>query len=401
MGFPKMMKTAQALYSRVLCDTIKSQTARSMELSERLLSNVKERNVVFSPLSIQVLLSLTAAGSNGRTKDQLLGFLNCKSKEQLSSFSSDLMSSVLVDGASMGGPRLSFTNGVWFDKSVALKPSFKHVIDNFYRAALKQVDFRTKPNEARDQINSWAEKETNGLIKEILPVDSVDTLTRLILANALYFKGTWDEKFDPSTTKDYDFHLLNGSSVHVPFMTSDERQFVRAFDGFKVLRLPYRQGQDKRNFSMYIFLPDARDGLPALVKKLGSKSGLLDLHLLDELVEVGDFRIPKFKVSFHFEASKLLNGLGLELEDADLTEMADSKGEKLEITAIFHKAFIDVNEEGTEAAAVSTLFVGSSCMPSEIQSIDFVADHPFLFIIREDVTGAYLFVGQILDPLSG
>ncbi|KAF5729096.1 serpin-ZX-like [Tripterygium wilfordii] len=217
-GFPKMKKTAQALYSRVLRDTVKSHTARSMELSGSLMSNVEqvERNVVFSPLSLQMLLSLTAAGSNGRTQDQMLRFLNSKSKEQLCSFSSYLMSSVLFDGASIGGPHLCFSNGVWVDKSVILKPSFKHVVNNFYKADLEQLDFRTEPDEVSDQVNSWAEKKTNGLIKKILPTGMVNPLTRLVLANALYFKGMWNKKFDASTTKDYDFHLLDGGSVHVP-----------------------------------------------------------------------------------------------------------------------------------------------------------------------------------------
>ncbi|KAF5729094.1 putative Protein Z [Tripterygium wilfordii] len=397
-----MKKTPQASYSRVFCDTMKSHTARSMEISERLLSNEEEHNVVFSPLSIQMLLSLIAAGSKGSTQDQFLGFLNSKSKDDLCSFSSDLTSSILFDGTSIGGPCLCFSNGVWIDKSVTLKPSVKHVVDNFYKAALELVDFRTEPDEVRYQINLWAEKETKGLIKDILPVGSVDLLTRLVLANALYFKGVWNKKFDASSTKDREFHLLNGSSVYVPFMTNSKNQFVKVFDGFKVLRLPYRQGQDKRRFSLYIFLPDARDGLPALVRKLGSEYGFLDLHLPDELVEVGDFWIPKFKVSFQFEASKLLKELGLVLEGADLTEMANCTGEeKLKISAIYHKGFIEVNEEGTKAAAVSSSGdMGCCLMTIEIQRIDFVADHPFLFVIREDITGAYLFVGQLLNPPS-
>ncbi|KAF5729095.1 serpin-ZX-like [Tripterygium wilfordii] len=151
---------------------------------------------------------------------------------------------------------------------------------------------------------------------------------------------------------------------------------------------------------MYIFLPNVRYGLPALIRKLGSESGFLDLHLPNERVKVDDFRIPKFKVSYEFEASKNLNELELLLKEADLTEMGDCPGEeKLGISAILHKAIIDVNEEGTKAAAVSAL-VGDGCclMAPKIQRIDFVADHPFLFVIREDITGTYLFVGQLLNP---
>jgi serpin B len=125
-----------------------------------------------------------------------------------------------------------------------------------------------KAAEVTGQVNMWAEKETSGLIKEVLPPGSVDNTSRLVFANALYFKGAWNEKFDASTTKEYDFHLLNGSSVQVPFMISKKKQLVSAYDGFKVLGLPYKQGEDKRRFTMYFFLPDAKDGLPALVEKV-------------------------------------------------------------------------------------------------------------------------------------
>lgn len=253
-------------------------------------------------------------------------------------------------------------------------------------------------------VNSWAEKETNGLIKEVLPDGSVDSTTKLILANALYFKGAWNEPFNASSTKDHDFHLLNGSTVKAPFMTSKKKQVIGVFDGFKVLKLPYKQGQDKRSFSMYFFLPDAKDGLPALVEKLGSESGLLERYLPYERVEVGDFRVPRFKISFGFEASETLKGLGLVLPfsgGGGLTEMVDSPvGKNLYVSSIFHKSFIEVNEEGTEAAAASAGVIELRSLNIS-RKIDFVADHPFLFVIREDMTGTTLFTGHVIDPLAG
>lgn len=262
-----------------------------------------------------------------------------------------------------------------------------------------------KAAEVSKEVNLWAEKETNGLIKEVLPPGSVDNSSRLILANALYFKGAWNDKFDSSKTKDYDFHLLNGGSVQVPFMTSKKKQLVRAFDGFKVLGLPYKQGEDKRRFTMYFFLPDAKDGLPALVEKMGSVSGFLDRHLPHEKVEVGDFRIPKFKISFGFEVSKVLKGLGVVLpfsgEGGGLLEMVDSPvGKNLYVSSIFQKSFIEVNEEGTEAAAATAAVIALRSLRL-FEKIDFVADHPFVFLIREDMTGMVMFIGHVLNPLDG
>ncbi|KAJ4966776.1 hypothetical protein NE237_018625 [Protea cynaroides] len=339
-----------------------------------------------------------AACSKGPSLEQMLSFLRSKSNGELNSFASEIVSQVLADGSQSGGPCLSFSNGVWIDKSLPLKASFKEIIDNVYMAVSMQVDFQTKAFEVLNEVNSWVEKETSGLIKEVLPPGSVDSSTKLIFANALYFKGTWNEKFDASKTKDYDFYLLDGGSVHVPFMTSMKKQFVCAFDGFKVLRLPYRHGEDKRCFSMYIFLPDTKDRLPALVEKVASEPGFLDRYLPSKAVQVGDFRIPRFKISFGFEVSKVLKGLGLVLPfSSGLTEMVDSiLGKNLCVSRIFHKSYIEVNEEGTEASAASAgIVVLSYQFP-----IDFVADHPFMYLISEDMSGAVLFIGHVLNPLQ-
>ncbi|CAI0465336.1 unnamed protein product [Linum tenue] len=260
-----------------------------------------------------------------------------------------------------------------------------------------------KAAEVAKGVNAWAEKQTKGVIKEVLPSGAVDNTTRLVFANALYFKGAWNDKFDASATKDHDFHLLSGSSIKVPFMTSKKKQFVSQFDGFKVLSLPYKQGEDKRRFSMYFFLPDSKDGLPALVEKAGSESDFLNRHLPLQKIPrrrelVGEFRIPRFKLSFGFDAWNTLKGLGLVLpfsNEAELNEMVDSSvvgSSTLSLSSLFHKSVVEVNEEGTEAAATS---VGVICSRSLPERIDFVADHPFMFLITEGLTGRVLFSGHV------
>ncbi|KAL5705078.1 NADH:ubiquinone reductase (H(+)-translocating) [Ranunculus cassubicifolius] len=377
---------------------IKSQTDLSLLLTNHLISKfAKNTNLVYSPLSIHVVLSLIAAGSKGETLDQLLKFLRSKSNGDLNSFSSELVGLVLADGSGLGGPKVSFANGVWIEKSLPIKQSFNEIVEKVYKATAKQVDFQTKAVEVSSEVNSWAEKETNGLIKEILPSGSVDSSTRLIFANGLYFKGVWNEKFDASQTKDHDFHLLDGTSIAVPFMTSKTKQFLSEYDGFKVLGLPYKQGEDKRRFSMYLILPDAKDGLQALAEKVASEPDFLDRHRPSQPISVGEFMIPKFKISFGFEASELLKGLGLAAPfSGGLTEMVDSPvGQNLYVSSIFHKSFIEVNEEGTEAAAASA---GVIKLRGLQMAIDFVADHPFMFLIREDLTGVVVFIGHVINP---
>ncbi|MED6192796.1 hypothetical protein PIB30_013427 [Stylosanthes scabra] len=384
--------------------SIANQTEVAFTIANHLLSkHAAGNNLVFSPLSLHLVLSIVAAGSKSPTRDQLLSFLRSNSTDHLNSFASQLVSVVLSDAAPAGGPRLSFASGAWVDESLSLKPSFKQLVNNDYKAVLASVDLVTKADEARKKVNSWAENETNGLIKEILPAGSVDDLTRLIFANAIYFKGAWTQKFDAQMTKDHDFHLVNGSSVKVPFMVSNKKQLIRAFDGFKVLGLPYKQGEDRRQFSMYLFLPDAIDGLPALVEKVSSESGFLEHKLPYEKVKVGDFRIPKFKISFGLETSNVLKELGVDLPfiPGDLTEMVDDScvSKKLYVSKIYHKSFIEVNEEGTEATAASVVTIELQSMRLNFPT-NFVADHPFLFLIREDVTGTVLFIGQVLNPLD-
>ncbi|XP_024976671.1 serpin-ZX-like [Cynara cardunculus var. scolymus] len=383
-------------------ESITHQTHVSITLANHLLSKKSPNsNIVFSPLSLHVVLGLVAAGSKGQTLDQLLSFLKSNTIDDLNTLSSQLVSLVFADGSPSGGPRLSFANGVWVDQTLSLKPSFKQVVDGVYNAASNQADFQNKAVEVANEVNSWAEKQTSGLIKDILPAGAVNNTTRLIFANAVYFKGTWNEKFDPSKTKDYDFHLLNGSKIQAPFMTSKKKQFVSSYDGFKVLGLPYLQGEDKRRFTMYIYLPDAKDGLPSLMEKISSGSDFLERHIPYQKVEVGQFLIPKFKISFAFEASETLKELGLVLPFSGgegLTEMVESSiGGNLYVSSIHHKSFVEVNEEGTEAAAASAAVVMLRSLRTN-DKIDFVADHPFLFVIKEDMTGVVLFIGQVVDP---
>ncbi|KAK6938734.1 Serpin domain [Dillenia turbinata] len=388
-----------------LRQAIGNQNDVSSSISKHLLlsNEGNTSNVVLSPLSIHVVLSLIASGSKGPTLDQMLSFLKSKSTEDLNSLFSQLVALIFADGSVSGGPKLSFANGVWIDKSLPLKPSFKQIVDSVFKAKSSNVDFQTKAVEVVGEVNSWAEKETSGLIKEVLPPGSVNSSTRLVFANAIYFKGAWNEKFDESATKEHDFYLLNGSSVQVPYMTSKKKQMARACDGFKVLGLPYKQGEDKRKFSMYFFLPDSKDGLPALVEKVGSESGFLDRHLPYKKVEVGDFKLPRFKISFEFEVSNALKELGVVLPftEGGLTGMANSPlGQNLYVSNIFHKSIIEVNEEGSEAAAATAAVVVLASFRM-VTKIDFVADHPFLFLIREDMTGVVLFLGQVLNPLAG
>lgn len=254
-------------------------------------------------------------------------------------------------------------------------------------------------------MNLWAEKETNGLVKDLLSPWSVDRSTYLLFANALYFKGSWNEPFDVSDTKLYDFYLLNGTSVKVPFMTSKKKHFIKVCNGFNVLRLPYKRGNDIRKFSLYVFLPDRKNGLGDLIEQLTSKA-FLESNLPHEEVEVGHFRLPRFNISYQFNARDAFIAMGLDapfnfgltkIVDPSACKMAHPRVSKIiNVSDIIQKSFIRVNEEGTEAT-----FAGVSCFGTSMRfptRINFVADHPFVFLIREDLSGTLLFIGQVVYP---
>ncbi|KAJ4877252.1 putative non-inhibitory serpin-Z5 [Raphanus sativus] len=364
---------------------MKKQTDNAMFLTEKVISAVAtDSNFVFSPTSINAALTMFAASSKDETlRSSILSFIRSNSIDELNAVFSEIATIVLPDGSASGGPKISAVNGVWMAQSLRVDPSLKDLFENFFKASFSLVDFRVKAEEVREEVNAWGSKHTNGLIKNILPPGSVTMDTVSIYGNALYFKGTWEQKFPKRLTRDKEFHLLSGTSVSVPFMRNNRKQYVEKYNGFKVLKLPFRQsGDTNRQFSMYFYLPDAMDGLNSLVEKMASSTcGFLDSHTPRIQAEVGQFRIPKFKIDFGFEASSALNGL----------DLGSFK--------LYHKALVDIDEDGAEAAAVTAVSCASGGRGSNrSRRIDFVADHPFIFMIREDKTGTVLFVGQVVDP---
>ncbi|XP_057419185.1 serpin-ZX-like [Lotus japonicus] len=398
-----------------LKESMRCQEDVALSITKHLFSkeDYQQKNLIFSPLSLHAVLSVMAAGSDGNTLNELLSFLRFDSIDHLTTFFSQVISPVLFsnDAADASSNHLCFANGMWIDDSLSLSHSFKQLVATHYNATLASVDFKTKGDQVHHEVNSWVEKETNGLITQLLPPRTVSNLTRLIFANALPFKGEWKHKFEAKPIK-YNFYLLNGTSVKIASMGSKKKEhLISVFDGFKVLGLPYKQGRDKMHgFTMYIFLPDAKDGLFSIIEKLASESSFLNDKFPQQEVRVRRFVIPKFKISFTIEASDVLKEMGVvspfSQRDAGFTKMVEevnSPLDKLYVESMIHKAFIEVNDEKTEASA-STLIRARAMRggtSAALTGIDFVADHPFLFLIREDFSGTILFVGQVLDPLDG
>jgi serpin B len=289
---------------------------------------------------------------------------------------------------------------------------------------------RTQAEEARKEINNWVSRATKGLITDVLPHGSVDAKTGLMLVNAIYFKGKWVTPFTKRCTEVEDFYLLDGTAVETPLMRGCGSYLVAVHGGFKVLKLPYQappafspfgggmqmakvahRGGVGAMYSLCVFLPDARDGLWSLVDELAASGpAFLHDHLPWREVCVGKLRLPRFKMSFSSDLTNALRVMGLEAtldprdEGAtDLTDMAERRGYdgvSPKIDKVCHKAVIELNEEGTEAAAVTYVVMSPTCAPSGYrpETVDFVADHPFAFFVMEEVSGAVVFAGCVLDP---
>ncbi|KAG5543387.1 hypothetical protein RHGRI_016202 [Rhododendron griersonianum] len=306
------------------------------QLMLKQIQNRFGKNVVSSPLSINAVLNMVVAGSTGHTLKHMLGFLGSKNVDEINSKSRKMMA-VAAGGCGRSseivgnGPILTMVNGAWADRRFPLVSKYKEeVLKGIFKCETSNVDFVTKADQVVDEINSWANTASRGLIKEILQHGSIDPETILILANGLYFKGLWDAdyKFDETRTEKRKFYLPDGRSVLVPFMTSCEDYYYGSFEGFKVLKIPYQSCQPN-NFSMYFFLLDERDGLQNLIRKFDSDSGFLCREYFDLTEEkLDEFWIPKFKFSFDFDVLKVMDDMGESLyrieNPRDLSEMVQN-----------------------------------------------------------------------------
>uniref|UniRef100_A0ACD5TW98 Uncharacterized protein n=1 Tax=Avena sativa TaxID=4498 RepID=A0ACD5TW98_AVESA len=344
-------------------------------LSTRLLLHLgsDKANLALSPLSFHSVLVLLAAGATGDTLDQIVSFLGPSGGAAHASLASHVASGILA-GEKGAEPDVRCAVGVWVESSFRLRPAFADKVASQYKAAARAMPFQEKADEARVEINRWFEDKTGGLIRDLMPEGHLNSDTVLVLGNALYLRGTWLDPFDPDDTADSDFFLPgpgeSSSTTRVPFMTSTNPQRISCHPGFKVLQLPYQCSGNHHQFSMHIYLPDERDGLQALVRELSSDTArFLDRRApAARAVKVGDLRIPKFKASFKIEASGLLKDLGLERPfrfSYDFAEMVDcSCSEPLAVGKVLHECVVEVDEDGTMAAAATEADVGRSSIPS-------------------------------------
>lgn len=383
---------------------INGYTAFALDLYAQL--KAEEGNLFFSPYSISTALAMTYAGAKGETAEQMadtLCFPECKgadspgwmrTTEQFHRAFGRVIERLNQQGEK-GDYQLSIANALWGQKDYPFLDDFLQLNNDYYHAGLENVDFINETEETRQQINKWVEDKTNEKIKDLIPQGALNALTRLVLTNAIYFKGDWAEQFDKDDTREQDFYVSPDKTIKTPLMYQKKEFRYGQTDTLQLLELPYK-GDD---LSMLVLLPKEKDGLAALEDQL-TAANLTEWQKRMRRPEV-EVYLPKFKMTSEFGLSDTLAKMGMpdafDIARADFSGMSGKKD--LFISAVLHKAFVEVNEEGTEAAAATGVMMSLRSMP--MRPLVFRADHPFVFIIKDNHTGSILFVGRVVDPTTG
>ncbi len=350
-------------------------------------------NVICSPISASIALTMTAAGAGGKTLAQISNVLHLdpgRLPESHASFAS-LLTALNQREAEPAGLQLRVADRLWGQKDVSFKREFLSLLEDRYRAPLAEVDFVHATEAARDAINRWAAERTHDRIPQIIPPGALDRDSRLVLTNAVYFKGAWFYPFEPSATADLPFSTPAGPRVaRMMARTADVRH--TAVRGAALVELPYKGG-----LSMVVILPDAVDGLDEVESRVAASYPEWIAALRPKRV---DLQLPRWKVSSDLPLKETLAAMGMPAAfevGADFGGIADIK--PLYVYNVLQQAFIDVDEEGTEAAAVTAVeMVGvAEQVEPELERVVFHANRPFMYVIRDVETGAVLFVGRVVE----
>ena len=357
----------------------------------------RDGNIVFSPASISIALAMAYAGAAGTTASEMAAALRYTLPPERLHPAFDALDLAInsrgkdKQGADGGPMRLHVVNAAWAERTHTFKDDYLDILATSYGAGINLLDFVTGSESARLTINAWVAGQTENKIRDLLPPGAVDSSTALVLTNAVYFNAAWKQAFDPQKSYDFSFTLLDGSEVTTKFMGAELANTpAMQGAGFVAVELPYQDEQ----LSMLVVVPDSGT--------FASFESSLDAAKLDSIVagltpQTVLLSLPRFKVETGQSLEDLLMALGM--TSAFVSGSADFSGmdgtHNLYISKVIHKAFIDVAEKGTEAAAATAVVMNLGAMPIGF-NID--ATRPFLYFLRDKPTGAILFMGRVLDP---
>ncbi|MCD6090407.1 MAG: serpin family protein [Bacteroidales bacterium] len=357
------------------------------EILQKAFEESGDNNLMISPLSITQALSMTYNGADGETKtafENVLHFTG-QTADEVNQAALDLTTALLEVDSKVD---IKIANSIWYREDFSVEQDFINANQTYYDAEVSDLDFNNPAS--KDIINNWVDEKTNHKIEKI--VDNISGDDIMFLINAIYFKGGWKTEFESKNTKDKPFYLNDGTTKNVETMYVENDFSVSYEETFSAIELPYGQG----NYSMLILLPNDESSLSELVSQLDNQNW-------NELIQKMSVPIsrnlwmPKFKFEYENSLKDELIDLGLGNAFSDYADFTGiNKDGGLNISRVKHKTFIEVNEEGTEAAAVTSVVVGVTSAGPGMNL--FAIDHPFLFVIKEKYTNAILFVGTVTDP---
>jgi serine protease inhibitor len=367
---------------------IESENSFAFEIFNKVVENSGEsENIIISPLSVSYALSMTLNGANGATRDSMLKALrvNGITPETINNSYKNLSDALLsVDKRVL----ISIANSVWTEHNFVVKNPFTDILTGFYNAESKSFDI-TDPL-AHEPMNSWIESKTNGLIKNM--IDKLNDNTVMLLINAIYFKGKWKSQFDIGKTVQGSFFKPGGTTADVPMMKQISDFKIFTGNGFVLAEFPYGQG----NFVMDLVLPDDQDGVNSIIPLINDNSFKEWLNQMGE--READITFPRFKYGYKKQLKDVLTDMGMGIAFTENADFSNISIINLLINDVTHQAFIETNEEGTEAAAATIVDVGLTSMPPPPFILNI--DHSFFYIIRETTTNTILFMGRVVDPLA-
>ncbi len=357
------------------------------------LAKQGQGDIFFSPESISLALGMTYDGARGQTAAEMAKALHFNQPaDELNAGFATLVKQMNESGKSY---QLSVANRLWGQAGYKFLDVYLKTTRDVFGAELQTLDFVHQAEQSRQTINAWVEKQTHDKIKDLIGPGVLGADTRLVLTNAIYFKGDWQSQFEKDATSKQPFHLTAANSASTDMMNQEKHfKFAHPKD-VRILEMPYRGG----DLSMCVLLPDSVDGLADLEKSLTTDQ--LKAWLGGLKTKNVSLTFPKFKATKEFELSKTLAAMGMPLAFTDQADFSGMDGKRdLAISAVIHKAFVAVDEKGTEAAAATAVAISALSMPVPQESETFNADHPFMFLIRDNRSGSILFMGRYTGPAA-